>query len=64
MNQLEVDYYIKLSKDANVDLTKYLVAKHTTYDKSIRLVGDGFDPIGNNIMRVHLNADGSPKAKL
>jgi hypothetical protein len=64
MNQLEVDYYTKLSKEANVDLTKYLVAKHTTYDKSIRLVGDGFDPSANNIMRVHLNADGSPKAKL
>jgi len=51
-NKIAADYYKKLHSEADVDITKFLVAQHTNFDKSIKLVGNSSNP------RVRLNLDG------
>eukprot|EP01124_Arcella_intermedia_P024263 TRINITY_DN4041_c0_g1_i1.p1 TRINITY_DN4041_c0_g1~~TRINITY_DN4041_c0_g1_i1.p1 ORF type:complete len:454 (-),score=118.71 TRINITY_DN4041_c0_g1_i1:35-1396(-) len=56
----EADYYAKLHKDTSLDLTKYLVAKHTNIDQSIRLISD--TETSNPNFHLHQNLE--RKAKL
>jgi len=51
-----LNHYKALNKEAGVDVTKYLVAQHTNYDKSIRLEG-----ASEVATKLHFNLDGEVK---
>jgi len=52
IDQLALNHYRALNKEVGVDVTKYLVAQHTNYDKSIQFVG------GSDVTtQLHLNLD-------